>query len=192
MRRDRDASLTAFPADGYTARWRTWDADHLETPDAALGERGMDRDRRGRARSGDVRRCGCRRRGRSASSCCSAISTNPICGSAPTAPGAGARSTAPTAPTSTGAPTSTCTCTPFTHTLPIRRLGLAVGAAADVSASRSIDVETLGMSPRDQPLRTARSSSVRATRICDAGVQRRSSTSTSTASSTTSRPLPPT
>ncbi|MGB7877921.1 MAG: putative glycolipid-binding domain-containing protein [Ilumatobacteraceae bacterium] len=23
--------LTAFPADGYTARWRTWDHEHLET-----------------------------------------------------------------------------------------------------------------------------------------------------------------
>lgn len=23
--------LTAFPSDGYTARWRTWDHDHLET-----------------------------------------------------------------------------------------------------------------------------------------------------------------
>jgi len=24
-------SLTAFPSDGYTARWRTWDHEHLET-----------------------------------------------------------------------------------------------------------------------------------------------------------------
>ena len=24
-------ALTAFPSDGYTARWRTWDHDHLET-----------------------------------------------------------------------------------------------------------------------------------------------------------------
>jgi hypothetical protein len=24
-------SFTAFPADGYTARWRTWDHEHLET-----------------------------------------------------------------------------------------------------------------------------------------------------------------
>jgi len=24
-------ALTAFPADGYTVRWRTWDHEHLET-----------------------------------------------------------------------------------------------------------------------------------------------------------------
>ncbi|HYN34827.1 MAG TPA: putative glycolipid-binding domain-containing protein, partial [Ilumatobacteraceae bacterium] len=34
------------------------------------------------------------------------------------------------------------TCTPFTNSLPIRRLGLDIGAAADVS-SAMVDVETL-------------------------------------------------
>ena len=37
-------------------------------------------------------------------------------------------------------------CTPFTNTLPIRRLQLDVGDAADVT-SATVDVETLGVVP---------------------------------------------
>ncbi len=33
---------TAFPADGFTARWQTWDDDSARGADAALGERRLD------------------------------------------------------------------------------------------------------------------------------------------------------
>mgnify|MGYP000953602848 CR=1 FL=1 len=37
-------------------------------------------------------------------------------------------------------------CTPFTHTIPLRRLGLAIGADVAVTAAH-VDVETLGVVP---------------------------------------------
>ncbi len=69
----------------HGAAGRAWDGDDVEVTDVPLGERGVDDQRSGRPRTCAVRACGCRRRGRFASSCCSATSTSPTCGSAPTA-----------------------------------------------------------------------------------------------------------
>ena len=110
----------------------------------------------GRTRAGrpparsDTRRSrtwsGCRRRGRSASSCCSVTSTNRICGSAPTAAAAGVNSTAPIVPTSTGASTSTSTA--HRSPRPCRSAASSWRRAIRWRCTVAhIDVETLGVTP---------------------------------------------
>ena len=110
---------------------------------------GRTRAGRRRARSGARRSptwCASRRRGRFASSCCSATSTSPISGSVPTAADAGANSTAPTVPISTGCVDIHLACTPFSATLPIRRSRLEIGESMSVTVA-TVDVETLGVVP---------------------------------------------
>ncbi len=113
------------------------------------------------ARSGARRSptcCASRRRGRCASSCCSATSTNPISGSVPTAAGAGASSTVPIVPISRAVPTSTWRARRSRATLPIRRSRLEIGESMSVTVAddRRRDAGRRSRRARLLPLVTAR------------------------------------
>lgn len=138
-------TLIAFPADGYTARWRTWDHEHLETLDLRW-------DNEGWTATGEV--------GREAVTYVIRLSAtwqvrqfllfrdldepdlwlgNDGAGSWGEMNGARRVDLA-------GCTDLHLPCTPFTRSLPIRRLHLPVGAAADVVLA-TVDVETLGVTP---------------------------------------------
>lgn len=135
--------LTAFPADGYTARWRTWDHEHIETLDLRWENEGW-------TATGEV--------GREAVTYVLRLTATwqirqfllfrdldePDLWLGNDGAGGwgemnGARRTDLTGCTDLHLP-----CTPFTRAVPIRRLQLDVGDSTDVLVA-SVDVETLGI-----------------------------------------------
>lgn len=138
-------ALTAFPADGYTARWQTWEGDGDETVTlrwenegwTALGEVT-------RERVSYVIRL-------------TAIwqvtqfllfrdQDEPDLWLGTDGPGRWGEVNGAHRPDLDGCSTLDIGCTPFTNTLPIRRLSLDVGDAADITTAL-VDVETLGVVP---------------------------------------------
>ena len=138
-------SLSAFPADGYTARWQTWDGEDDETLTLTWENEGW-------TAIGEVSR-------ERISYVVRLTSTWQVSqfllfrdqdepdlwlgtdGGARWGEVNGAHR-----PDLDGCIDVDLGCTPFTNTLPIRRLALDVGDSADVVAAR-IDVETLGVVP---------------------------------------------
>lgn len=136
-------SLTAFPADGYTARWRTWDHEHLETLTLRWENEGW-------TATGEV--------GREAVTYVIRLSATwqtrqfllfrdlaePDLWLGADGTGRWGEMNGAHRHDLAGCSEIDLGCTPFTHTLPIRRLQLAVGDSAEVSVAM-IDVETLGI-----------------------------------------------
>jgi hypothetical protein len=135
--------LTAFPSDGYTARWRTWDDNHLETLTLRWENEGW-------TATGEV--------GREAVTYVLRLSATwqirqfllfrdldePDLWLGADGTGRWGEMNGAHRPELGGCTDIDLTCTPFTHSLPIRRLGLDIGAAADVRAV-VVDVETLAL-----------------------------------------------
>ena len=140
-------ALSAFPADGYTARWQTWDETDQETLTLRWENEGW-------TAMGEV--------GREAVSYVIRMNATWIVsqfllfrdqqepdlwlgtdGAGRWGEVNGAHRTE-----LDGCGVVDLACTPFTQTLPIRRLGLEVGDAAVVKAA-TIDVETLGVVPTE-------------------------------------------
>lgn len=142
------APLTAFPADGYTARWRTWDNDHLETLTLRWENEGW-------TATGEV--------GREAVTYVVRISATwqvrqfllfrdldePDLWLGADGTGRWGEMNGAHRHDLAGCTDISLSCTPFTDTLPIRRLGLDVGASAD-ARSVVVDVDTLGLVAADQ------------------------------------------
>ena len=143
--------LTAFPADGYTARWRTWDHAHIETLTLRWENEGW-------TATGEV--------GREALTYVVRLSATwqvrqfllfrdldePDLWLGTDGGGRWGEINGAHRPDIDGCTEIHLACTPFTHTLPIRRLQLDVGDAAEVR-SATIDVETLGVVPVSQRFR---------------------------------------
>jgi hypothetical protein len=143
--------LTAFPADGYTTRWRTWDHAHLETLTLRWENEGW-------TATGEV--------GREAVTYVVRLSATwqvrqfllfrdldePDLWLGTDGGGRWGEMNGAHRPDLDGCTDIDLTCTPFTSTLPIRRLQLDVGDAAEVR-SAMIDVETLGVVPVSQRFR---------------------------------------
>ncbi|MEL6893170.1 MAG: putative glycolipid-binding domain-containing protein, partial [Actinomycetota bacterium] len=142
------SALKAFPADGYTARWQTWDGDGDETLTlrwenegwTAVGEVGRER----------------------VSYVIRLTSTwqtsqfllfrdldEPDLWLGTDGRGRWGEVNGVHRPDLDGCEDVDVNCTPFTNTLPIRRLDLEVGDYAEITAAR-IDVEILGVVPTTQ------------------------------------------
>lgn len=150
-------ALTAFPADGYTARWQTWDHEHLETLTLRWENEGW-------TATGDV--------GREAVTYVVRLSatwqtrqfllfrdlTEADLWLGADGTGRWGEMNGAHRHDLAGCSEIDLGCTPFTNSLPIRRLQLAVGDSAEVTTA-TIDVETLGVVPvrqRYQRLTTRR------------------------------------
>jgi len=135
--------LTAFPADGYTARWHTWDQDGNETLALRWENEGW-------TATGEV--------GREAVTYVIRLSATwqvsqfllfrdmdePDLWLGTDGSGRWGEMNGAHRPDIDGCTDIHLPCTPFTNTLPIRRLRLDIGDSADVLAA-SVDVETLGV-----------------------------------------------
>lgn len=143
--------LTAFPSDGYTARWRTWDHAHLETLVLRWENEGW-------TATGEV--------GREAVTYVVRLSATwqvrqfllfrdldqPDLWLGTDGGGRWGEVNGAHRPDLDGCTDIDLACTPFTRTLPIRRLQLDVGDAAEVRTAR-VDVDTLGVMPVTQRFR---------------------------------------
>ncbi len=143
-------TLTAFPSDGYTARWRTWDHDHLETLTLRWENEGW-------TATGEV--------GREAITYVVRLSAmwqirqfllfrdldEPDLWLGADGSGRWGEMNGAHRHDLAGCTDIDLTITPFTTSVPIRRLSLAVGDGADVTAAM-VDVETLGVVPVAQHL----------------------------------------
>jgi hypothetical protein len=137
--------LTAFPSDGYTARWRTWDDADLETLVLRWENEGW-------TATGEV--------GREAVTYVVRLSATwqvrqfllfrdldqPDLWLGTDGAGRWGEVNGAHRPDLDGCSEIHLPCTPFTRTLPIRRLQLDVGDTAEVRVA-TIDVETLGVVP---------------------------------------------
>ena len=138
-------TLTAFPSDGYTARWRTWDHDHLETLTLRWENEGW-------TATGEV--------GREAITYVIRLSATwqvrqfllfrdlvePDLWLGADGTGRWGEMNGAHRHDLAGCTDVELTVTPFTMSVPIRRLGLDVGDRAEVTVAR-IDVESLGIVP---------------------------------------------
>lgn len=138
-------TLTAFPSDGYTARWRTWDHDHLETLTLRWENEGW-------TATGEV--------GREAITYVIRLSATwqvrqfllfrdlvePDLWLGADGTGRWGEMNGAHRHDLAGCTDVELTVTPFTTSVPIRRLGLDVGDRAEVTVAR-IDVESLGIVP---------------------------------------------
>ncbi len=143
-------SLTAFPADGYTARWRTWDHQHLETLTLRWENEGW-------TATGDV--------GREAVTYVLRLSATwqvrqfllfrdldePDLWLGTDGTGRWGEMNGAHRHDLDGCTDIDLGVTPFTTSVPIRRLPLEVGEGADVTPA-AVDVETLGVVPKPQRL----------------------------------------
>ena len=139
------AALTAFPSDGYTARWRTWDHEHLETLTLRWENEGW-------TATGEV--------GREAVTYVLRLSATwkvrqfllfrdldePDLWLGADGTGRWGEINGAHRHDLAGCTDVALAITPFTTSVPIRRLGLAIGDSADVT-SALVDVETLGVTP---------------------------------------------
>jgi hypothetical protein len=137
--------LTAFPSDGYTARWRTWDHDHLETLTLRWENEGW-------TATGEV--------GREAITYVIRLSATwqvrqfllfrdldePDLWLGADGTGRWGEINGAHRHDLAGCTDIDLPVTPFTNSIPIRRLGLAVGEHAEVTAAL-VEVETLGVLP---------------------------------------------
>lgn len=144
-------SLTAFPADGYTARWRTWDHEHLETLTLRWENEGW-------TATGEV--------GREAITYVIRMSATwqvrqfllfrdldePDLWLGADGTGRWGEMNGAHRHELAGCTDIDLAITPFTNSIPIRRLGLDVGSDAEVTAAM-VDVETLGVVPVRQRYR---------------------------------------
>jgi hypothetical protein len=138
-------SLTAFPSDGYTARWRTWDPEHLETLTLRWENEGW-------TATGEV--------GREAITYVVRLSATwqvrqfllfrdldqPDLWLGADGTGGWGEMNGAHRHDLAGCTDIDLAITPFTTSVPIRRLTLEVGGGAQVTAA-TIDVETLGVVP---------------------------------------------
>lgn len=136
---------TAFPADGYTARWRTWDHQHTEALTLRWENEGW-------TATGDV--------GREAVTYVIRLSAiwevrqfllfrdldQPDLWLGTDGAGRWGEVNGAHRPELDGVTDLELPCTPFPHTVPLRRLGLDVGESADLRVA-TVDVETLGVVP---------------------------------------------
>jgi uncharacterized protein len=143
--------LTALPADGYTARWQTWDDGHLETLVLRWENEGW-------TATGEV--------GREAVTYVVRLSATwqirqfllfrdldePDLWLGTDGAGRWGEMNGAHRRDLDGCTDLDLPCTPFTATIPIRRLQLDVGDAAEIRAAR-VDVETLGVVPITQQFR---------------------------------------
>lgn len=138
-------ALTAFPSDGYTARWRTWDHEHLETLTLRWENEGW-------TATGEV--------GREAVTYVVRLSAmwqirqfllfrdldEPDLWLGADGTGRWGEMNGDHRHDLAGCTDIALAVTPFTNSVPIRRLTLEVGASADVLAA-TIDVDALGVVP---------------------------------------------
>lgn len=138
-------SLTAFPSDGYTARWQTWDHVHLETLTLRWENEGW-------TATGEV--------GREAITYVVRLSATwqvrqfllfrdldqPDLWLGADGTGRWGEVNGAHRHDLAGCTDIDLRITPFTYSIPIRRLGLDVGANSEVTAAL-VDVETLGVAP---------------------------------------------
>jgi len=138
-------ALTAFPSDGYTARWRTWDHEHLETVMLRWENEGW-------TATGEV--------GREAVTYVLRLSATwqvrqfllfrdldePDLWLGADGTGRWGEMNGDHRHDLAGCTDVDLAVTPFTNSIPIRRLKLEVGAAADVVAAM-IDTDALGVVP---------------------------------------------
>jgi hypothetical protein len=143
--------LRAFPADGYTTRWRTWDHAHQETLTLRWENEGW-------TATGEV--------GREAVTYVIRLSATwqvrqfllfrdldePDLWLGTDGGGRWGEMNGAHRPDLDGCTDIDLDCTPFTTTLPIRRLQLDVGDVAEIRCA-AIDVETLGVVPVTQRFR---------------------------------------
>lgn len=136
-------TFTAFPPDGYTARWRTWDHDHLETLNLRWENEGW-------TATGDV--------GREAVTYVLRLSATwqtrqfllfrdldqPDLWLGTDGTGRWGEVNGAHRPELTGCTDIDLAITPFVKSVPIRRLALDVGEHATVDAA-VVDVDTLGV-----------------------------------------------
>ena len=144
-------SLTAFPSDGYTARWRTWDHEHLETLTLRWENEGW-------TATGEV--------GREAITYVVRLSATwqvrqfllfrdldqPDLWLGADGTGRWGEMNGAHRHDLAGCDDIDLPVTPFTKSIPIRRLGLDVGSDAEVTVA-VVDVETLGVVPVRQRYR---------------------------------------
>jgi uncharacterized protein len=144
-------TLTAFPSDGYTARWRTWDHEHLETLTLRWENEGW-------TATGEV--------GREAITYVLRLSATwqvrqfllfrdldqPDLWLGADGTGRWGEMNGAHRPDLAGCTDVDLAVTPFTNSIPIRRLTLGVGDGADVTAAM-VDVDTLGVVPVRQRYR---------------------------------------
>jgi len=137
--------LTAFPSDGYTARWRTWDHEHLETLTLRWENEGW-------TATGEV--------GREAVTYVLRLSATwqvrqfllfrdldePDLWLGADGTGRWGEMNGDHRHDLAGCTDVDLAVTPFTNSIPIRRLKLDVGASADVVAA-TIDIDALGVVP---------------------------------------------
>lgn len=137
--------LTAFPSDGYTARWRTWDHEHLETVTLRWENEGW-------TATGEV--------GREAVTYVLRLSATwqvrqfllfrdldePDLWLGADGTGRWGEMNGDHRHDLAGCTDIDLAVTPFTNSIPIRRLTLDVGASADVVAA-AIDIDALGVVP---------------------------------------------
>jgi len=137
--------LTAFPSDGYTARWRTWDHEHLETVTLRWENEGW-------TATGEV--------GREAVTYVLRLSASwqvrqfllfrdldePDLWLGADGTGRWGEMNGDHRHDLAGCTDIDLAVTPFTNSIPIRRLTLDVGASADVVVA-TIDVDALGVVP---------------------------------------------
>ena len=137
--------LTAFPSDGYTARWRTWDHEHLETVTLRWENEGW-------TATGEV--------GREAVTYVLRLSASwqvrqfllfrdldePDLWLGADGTGRWGEMNGDHRHDLAGCTDVDLAVTPFTNSIPIRRLTLDVGASADVVVA-TIDVDALGVVP---------------------------------------------
>jgi hypothetical protein len=145
------SALTAFPSDGYTARWRTWDHAHLETVTLRWENEGW-------TATGEV--------GREAVTYVVRLSATwqvrqfllfrdldePDLWLGTDGTGRWGEINGAHRHDLAGCTDVDITVTPFTNSIPIRRLALDVGEEADVVAAM-VDVESLGILPARQRYR---------------------------------------
>ena len=138
-------ALTAFPSDGYTARWRTWDHEHLETVMLRWENEGW-------TATGEV--------GREAVTYVLRLSATwqvrqfllfrdldePDLWLGADGTGRWGEMNGDHRHDLAGCTDVDLAVTPFTNSIPIRRLKLDVGASADVVAA-TIDIDALGVVP---------------------------------------------
>jgi uncharacterized protein len=144
-------TLTAFPSDGYTARWRTWDHEHLETLTLRWENEGW-------TATGEV--------GREAITYVLRLSATwqvrqfllfrdldqPDLWLGADGTGRWGEMNGAHRPDLAGCTDVDLAVTPFTNSIPIRRLTLGVGDGADVTAAM-VDADTLGVVPVRQRYR---------------------------------------